>query len=515
MEPELGPPTLLTPPAPRRGRRRAIVGGLAVLSLATGALVNVAPWAKERPARIAALAKPVVPAPTATTAAPTTTAPAVVEVVETTTTTTPAPPPTTAATAPPATVPRVPRVAAAATGMTFDQRLEHAMAGTPGCLVVEQDGAVIYERNPTTPFVPASSQKLMVGIAVLGRLGPDFRFETKVVAPAKPGDDGRLDDAWLVGGGDPYLATPDYMAYAASKPRLVTLPLTPMTTLADALVAAGVRDLPDGLHGDESRHDTQRSVPTWKPSYVREAEVGSLGALTVNEGLASFGPSQAVAPDPAAGATQALTALLQERGVTAAPPGPAPDGRTTAPRGGVVVASVRSAPLSSIVAAMLRTSDNYAAEMLLRELDRQTGGVGSTAGGAARVVEEMAGAGVAVEGVHLNDGSGLDLGNRSTCRALLGALTLTSRPELSAVAEGLAVAGRSGTLLKRFLGTAAEGRLAAKTGWLSGAAALVGRLDGAPGAPARRFALVVNGNFNWPTASALEDRVVEVLAIVP
>ncbi|MGH8975633.1 MAG: D-alanyl-D-alanine carboxypeptidase, partial [Acidimicrobiia bacterium] len=176
------------------------------------------------------------------------------------------------------------------------------------------------------------------------------------------------------------------------------------------------------------------------------------------------------------------------------------------------VASVRSAPLAEIVAAMVRTSDNYAAEMLLRELDRQTGGVGSTAGGAARVVAEMAGAGVDTEGVHLNDGSGLDLGNRSTCRALLGALTLTSRPELSAVAGGLAVAGRSGTLLKRFLGTAAEGRLAAKTGWLSGAAALVGRLDGAP---VRRFALVVNGNFNWATASALQDRVVEVLATVP
>jgi D-alanyl-D-alanine carboxypeptidase/D-alanyl-D-alanine-endopeptidase (penicillin-binding protein 4) len=506
MEPELGPPTLPTPPARRRGRRQALVGGLAVLSLATGALINVAPWQQERPARIAALAKPVAPAPTATSAPPPTTAPPVVEVVETTTTTA-APTPTTAV-APPATVPKV----APPAGMTFAQRLDLAMGGTPGCLVVEQDGALIYERDPATPLVPASSQKLMVGIAVLARLGPDFRFETKVVASAKPGDDGRLDGAWLVGGGDPYLATPDYMAYAASKPRLVTLPLTPLTALADDLVAAGVRDIPAGLYADESRHDTQRSVPTWKPSYVREAEVGALGALTVNEGFSSWGPSQAVASDPAASATNALTGLLQERGVTSAPPGPAPDGGRTAPADGVVIASVRSAPLATMVGAMLRTSDNYAAEMLLRELDHSTGGAGSTAGGAARVVDEMDRAGVSTEGVHLNDGSGLDLGNRSTCRALLGALTLSSRPELSAVADGLAVAGRSGTLIKRFLGTAAEGRLAAKTGWINGAAALVGRLDGAP---ARRFALVINGNFNWATASALQNRVVEVLAIVP
>lgn len=484
-----------------------MVAVLAGLALGTGALVGVAPWSKAKPVRLVAAPKAATTTAAPTTAPPTT-AVAAVEVVESTTTTAPAPAVEVAAPAPAPVVTK----AVPARPLTFADRLEHALGGTPGCLVVEQDGAVIFERNPVTPYVPASTQKLMVGIALLSRLGPDFRFETQVVAPAPPGGDGRLDDAWLVGAGDPYLATPDYMAYTASKPRLVSLPLTPLTALADALVAAGVRDIPGGLHGDESRYDTARSVPTWKPSYVREAEVGSIGALTVNEGFDSWGASQAVAADPAANATRALTAMLSERGVAAAPPGPPPDGRRTAPDGGVVVASVRSAPLAAIVGATLRASDNYAAEMLLRELDRQTGGAGTTAGGAARVVDEMGRAGVATEGVHLNDGSGLDLGNRTTCRALLGALTLSSRPELSAAAEGLAVAGRSGTLIKRFLGTAAEGRLAAKTGWLNGAAGMVGRIDGSP---TRRFALIVNGNFNWATAKVLEDRVVEVLAIVP
>lgn len=484
-----------------------VVAALAGLALGAGALVGVAPWSKARPARLAVSPKAAPTTAAPTTSPPTAAVPAVVVVASTTTTV--AVPAVQPAAAPPAPAPAK---AAPALPLTFEARLDQALAGTPGCLLVEQDGAIIFERNPVTPLVPASSQKLMVGIALVARLGPDFRFETEVVAPAPPGGDGRLDDAWLVGAGDPFLATPDYIAYAASKPRLVSLPLTPLTTLADALVAAGVRDIPGGLHGDESRYDTARSVPTWKPSYVREAEVGSIGALTVNEGLASWGPSQAVASDPAANATGALTTMLNERGVTSAPPGPPPDGSRTAPAGGVVVASVRSAPLAAIVAATLRASDNYAAEMLLRELDRQTGGAGTTAGGAARVVDEMGRAGVGTEGVHLNDGSGLDLGNRSTCRALLGALTLSSRPDLSAVAEGLAVAGRTGTLATRFLGTPVEGRLAAKTGWISGAAALVGRIDGAP---ARRFALIVNGNFNWATAKALQDQVVTVLATVP
>jgi len=407
---------------------------------------------------------------------------------------------------------KAPAPAAPPVPLTLAARLDQALAGTHSCLVVEQDGVTVFERNPTTPFVPASGQKVMVAAAVLARLGPDFRFETKVVAPARPADDGRLEDAWLVGAGDPFLATPDYIAYAAGKPRLSSLPLTPLAALADGLVAAGVRDIPAGLHADESRYDRQRSVPSWKPSYVREAEVGSLGALTVNEGLASWGPSQVVTPDPAASATGALTSLLRERGVTAGAPAPGAEDVRTAPARAVVVASVRSAPLSDIVAAMVRVSDNYAAEMLLRELDRQTGGTGTTAGGSAQVVGEMARAGIATAGVHLNDGSGLDLGNRSTCRALLGALALSSRPGLAAVGDGLAVAGRTGTLATRFLGSPVEGRLAAKTGWLSGAAALVGRIDGQP---LRRFALLVNGNFNYATAKALQDQVVAVLATVP
>jgi D-alanyl-D-alanine carboxypeptidase/D-alanyl-D-alanine-endopeptidase (penicillin-binding protein 4) len=346
-----------------------------------------------------------------------------------------------------------------------------------------------------------------VAAAALSRLGPDFRFETKVVA-LHPPREGVLDDAWFVGAGDPFLLTADYAAYLATQPRSRDLPFTPLALLADELVARGVRAIPGGLRPDESRYETQRFVPSWKPSYVAEAEVGSLGALTVNEGLAGWGPSQAVAADPATRAAVALSNLLTQRGV--ALPAPAPAGQ--APPEAVVVASVRSAPLAELVAYMLRASDNFAAEMLLREVDRQSGGTGSTAGGAARVVDEAVRLGVPAEGVHLVDGSGLDLGNRATCRALLGVLDLSSRPTFAALESGLAVAGRSGTLATRFVGSPVEGRLAAKTGWISGVAAMVGRLQGQP---TRRFALVVNGSFGWPAARALEDRVVEVLASAP
>src|SRR5205085_6464982 len=148
--------------------------------------------------------------------------------------------PTTATAAPrPAAAP--PRVAAAhppalpPVPLTLTAALQQALGGVAGCLIVEDDGATIFDHDSGSAFVPASSQKLLVAAAALSRLGPDFRFETRVLA-VRPPQDGSLDDAWLVGAGDPYLATPDYAAYLATRQRTVDLPLTPMAALADELV---------------------------------------------------------------------------------------------------------------------------------------------------------------------------------------------------------------------------------------------------------------------------------------
>ncbi|MGH9012191.1 MAG: D-alanyl-D-alanine carboxypeptidase/D-alanyl-D-alanine-endopeptidase [Acidimicrobiia bacterium] len=483
------------------------MAALATVVAATAfAIVVTRSDGSEKPANAAAVQQVVVPPPATTP--PPTEAPAPPTTLPAPVTTSPSTTATTAAAPPPA--PPQPAVARQPAPpplpLTLTAALQQAMTGVNGCLIVEDDdGALktLFDLNSGSAFVPASSQKVLVAAALLSRLGPNYRYETKVVAP-RPVQDGALHDAWLVGGGDPYLATPDYAAYLTTKPRTVDTPITPLAALADELVNVGVRSIPAGLQTDESRYPPQRSVPTWKPSYVTEAEVGSLGALTVNEGLAGWGPNQKVAPDPALSTANALGRLLADRGVSL----PGPTAGSSAPSDAVVIATVRSAPLGQIVAAMLRASDNYVAEMLVKELDRNFGGPGLTAGGTARVVEELARLGVPVEGTRLNDGSGLDVGNRATCRALLGALDLSRKPQFSVLDSGLAIAGATGTLAKRYKGSPAEIRLAAKTGWINGAAAMVGRIAGAP---TRRFALVFNGQFGWSHAQAVQDRVVAAL----
>lgn len=480
-----------------------LVAALATVVLATALAAGVSRSGEKpsRPASVSAVQQVVVPTPDTTPpaaegpAAP----PEPVSTSSSTTTVTVAPVAAPATTPPPTAA----RVAVPEPPLTLSGALMRAMGGLSGCLLVEDEDNTVFEHGSGSAFVPASSQKLLVAAAAVSRLGAEFRYETKVLA-TRPPDGGVLHDAWLVGGGDPFLATPEYISHVATKKRTAALPLTPMTTLADELVRLGVRSVPGGLRTDESRYEPQRSVPTWKPSYVTEAEVGSLGALTVNEGLQSWGPNQKVAADPALSTAAALGRLLSDRGVTLAEPSPG----GTAPAEAVVIATIRSAPASEIVAAMLRASDNYAAEMLVKEIDRQAGGPGLTVSGTARVLEENARLGVNVEGVRMNDGSGLDTGNRATCRALLGSLNLSRQPRFSVLDSGLAVAGHTGTLSRRYAGSPAEIRLAAKTGWINGAAAMVGRIAGQP---VRRFALVINGSFGWPTARATQDEIVALL----
>jgi len=339
------------------------------------------------------------------------------------------------------------------------------------------------------------------------RLGPDYRFETTVVAPSAPAADGSVDALWLVGGGDALLGTPDYAAYLASQPRSVGTPVTPMAALVDQLAAAGVHAVHNGVHGDDSRYDGPRWLPGWKPIYRDEADISPLSALTVNGGLDHWDPTEVITADPTALAGAQLARLLVAHGIGAAA---APN--SLRPANGVVLARVTSAPLADIVTSMLRSSDNLAAELLVKEIDKKAGGAGTTAGGLAIVADTVAHLGVPAGGLHMGDGSGLDPGDRATCPTLLAALNMGDAPGFGAITSGLAVAGRSGTLVHRFNGTALAGHLAAKTGSIDCAVAMVGRLDLTR---SLRFALVVNGPCDYNTAIAYEDRVANALAAYP
>ncbi|MGH9180856.1 MAG: D-alanyl-D-alanine carboxypeptidase/D-alanyl-D-alanine endopeptidase, partial [Acidimicrobiales bacterium] len=243
-----------------------------------------------------------------------------------------------------------------------------------------------------------------------------------------------------------------------------------------------------GVLGDESRYDTQRYIPTWKPSYREDGDVGPSSALAVNDGFVAYRPRPVPADQPAAHAAAVLTGLLQERGV---PVAGAP-GQGTAPAGTTVLAGLASPPVGVIVAEMLKESDNVTAESLVKELGHRFGTGGTTSAGIQVIRDTLVADGLPAGGLAAVDGSGLDRSDRASCDLLMAALT-ASGPG-GTVATGFPVAGRDGTLAMRFVGHPAAGRMRAKTGSLSGVVGLAGFLDAsdpAAGAPLS-FALLAN-----------------------
>ena len=382
--------------------------------------------------------------------------------------------------------------------------LDATLAGTNSCLSVEDTaGRALYRRQPDGALIPASTQKLLVAQAALATLGPDHRFTTSVVAPAAPAN-GQVAALWLVGGGDPVLALPEFVASTVGQARVAGYPWTPFAGLANTLATAGVRSVPGGVRGDDSFEDRLRFLPVWPPAYQEQKQIGLLSALSVNEGIQFTPPTSTLALDPPNYAASELARLLQSRGVAV---GVAPD--QNAPPGAVVLASVTSAPLSQIVEAMLRASDNWIAELLVRAIDKAAGGAGTTAGGLAIVERRAAQAGIPMAGVQMDDGSGLSRTDRATCPELLAALDLGNQPAYEPLVAGLPVAGGAGTLAFRYVGTPLAGKVRAKTGSLDNAGGMVGVVSVAA---STRFAFLDNDVETETALYAKEDAIVGALA---
>jgi D-alanyl-D-alanine carboxypeptidase/D-alanyl-D-alanine-endopeptidase (penicillin-binding protein 4) len=404
---------------------------------------------------------------------------------------------------------RVPQPIVDAVGaQRLQRRLDEDFGGDGTCFFVDAaGGAQLAVHNPDTPLLGASTQKILVAAATLATFGNDYRYETRVVAPAAPAD-GAADRLWLIGGGDPVLTTAEYRDYLKANPEKSADATTNLETLADSIVAAGVKNVPGGIVADDTRYDDVRYVPTWKESYHVDGDVGPLGALTVNDGFRSWTPRKVTADDPAVNAASELRRLLVARGVNVGPAGRG----DTPPGDAAPVAKIASEPLRTIVASMLSSSDNVSAEMFTKELGTEPGQPGSTAAGVAATTAKLQELGVPLDGLTLTDGSGLDRGNRVTCRILVAALALGERPELAGLWDGLPIAGKTGTLVDELQDTPITGKMRGKTGTLDGVSGLLGMVDLGRSV---RFAFLDNGDFTQTKGEELRGEAATEVATYP
>ena len=347
---------------------------------------------------------------------------------------------------------------------------------------------MIFTHKETEALQPASTMKLATAIAALDVLGPDSSFTTRFVADKIP-KNGVVDgDLYVIGGGDPLLATAGYKTVFDDPDQFYE----EFTTLADTLTEAGVKQISGGIVGDDSRYDATRWVASWPTRYQIGGTVAPLSALLVNDGSTGYSDSPSdpttnrKAGDSPLLFAQTLRSVLNARGIRVG--GDASTGR--APADGKEIASFDSVPMTKVLSEMLTDSDNTTAELVTKEIGFKAKGQGTTAAGVDAIKESLTKQGFDTSGLVMLDGSGLDPNDRMTCTldlALVSAIS-KSREDLAA----LPVGGRTGTLRKRMLSTASTGRVRAKTGTLNSVNALSGYAD-TPQGSVLTFSFIHNG----------------------
>jgi serine-type D-Ala-D-Ala carboxypeptidase/endopeptidase (penicillin-binding protein 4) len=330
-------------------------------------------------------------------------------------------------------------------------RVPHVDRRQTAALVVDAvSGEVVFARNERLSLLPASSEKLAVAYAALARLGPGYRFRTEVHGLGSLVGETWRGDLVLKGYGDPTLDGDDLQA------------------LAWEIRGWGIRSVTGAVLGDESAYDAARMGPGWKARYFIN-ECAPLSALIADRGR--YGGRTST--DPARTAVVRFREELERAGVDV---GKRTRRLLTVPTTAFPLATDLSEPLAAIVRVMGRDSDNFVAEMLLKQLGEALGDSGTTTAGARVAVEALAAAGVPLAGVRVADGSGLSLLDRTTADALVAILQAgEADPSIrTTFLDSLAVAGVDGTLKHRLQKRPARSRVIAKTGTTRRASALAG-----------------------------------------
>jgi D-alanyl-D-alanine carboxypeptidase/D-alanyl-D-alanine-endopeptidase (penicillin-binding protein 4) len=360
----------------------------------------------------------------------------------------------------------------------------HVSPAQTGAIVLDlRTGRTLFTQNSGRALRPASNEKLATTYSALSALGPAFRIETDVLGEGHQSGTTWLGDLVLKGYGDPALSAAE------------------LVSLAHQVAASGIRHVSGRIFGDESWFDARRTGLGWKAEFYLH-ESPALSALIVNRGWTGRYETSR----PALMAAQLFRLDLRRAGVSV-------DGGAAvgvAPGAAVQLAGVQSPPVSALVRHMDVYSDNFYAEMLMKEVGAVQGSGGSAAAGLAVTRRLLTAAGVPLAGVRMVDGSGLSLIDRSTTAALATLLrTMWLDPDLRPyIVPALPVAGETGTLEHRMRRRPARGLVRAKTGTTANSSALSGFVG-----DRYAFSIVENGRpVRTLDAEQSQNRFAQVLA---
>ncbi len=425
-----------------------------------------------------------------------------------------------------------------------------------GILIVDPStGDTLYSRNAGKLFMPASNMKILTSATALAQLGPEYRFKTAFAARGAVSDGTLHGDLLVFGRGDPSVS--DHMLGDG---------MIPLRLIADSIAARGIKrisgrvlaagdafpadvfgygwtydDFEDSYSapidellfnegfstvklrggdkpGDPVTFETRpaRSVPrvniaaTTAPAGTKPDVKSRKDSVTWVETISGHlavhdtATLELVHHNPDDAYVAAMTEALVARGI-------AVDGGAAANEGRVdTLATLSSPPLSEILKALMKPSQNQIAEMLFRTIALEKYGAGRPDSAAVAVGAQIAqwGAAVPSEAV-VRDGSGLSRYDYISPRTVVRILdAMRKSPNFKVYYDAMPIAGVDGTIRNRMKGTPAENNVHAKTGSVALSRSLSGYVTTAGG----RMLIFSFLSNNWTVPTRSVERVQDAIA---
>ena len=378
--------------------------------------------------------------------------------------------------------------------------LQAKALGTQSAVVLDaESGNRLLTDNGDEPIPMGSVMKLITATVALDTLGANGHFTTRVV------DGSTAGTVIVVGGGDPTLRAGSSSVYSGAPS---------LSDLAAQTVAAYQDEHPDSptitrVLVDLSMFPVDDAWHSTWPEAERTLGYQPLIVPFMVDGDRA-NPSAQISPrstDPAGKAAHAFVSALQHEGNGS---GDIAIDFQNAPSNAKELASVQSAPVSTLIDQMLTTSDNTLGEFLMRASSVDAGFDGSSDSIQQLVLSSLNQHGVDMTGGNFVDGSGESKKDLIPPRGMAELVTqvFDGDKKLTLIGDALPVAGETGTLATRFVGkaAAARGHVKAKSGWIAGAYALAGQID-AKGSGRLYFVVVARGKVDTTAMAALDDLV--------
>ena len=423
-------------------------------------------------------------------------------------------------------------------------------------------GEMIYKRNPDKLLQPASNMKLFTSAAALILLGPDYSYETNILADGEI-KKGKLDgDLVIQGSGDPTISNRFYTGD----------PTKLFEEWADSLKVHGIKEVTGNIYGDDSAFDNNGMGKGWILEYEWNWFSAPSGALSFNDnsveikitpGEVNFPAQVTVTPntqyvtvvpkvitvnnnlkqaisvsrlrgtnlisvsgrirkssepyvehvsitDPTIFFLTVFREVLSQKGIEV-------KGRLISIENADKNINIEdltpllrheSVPLSLILKEVNKNSNNFYAEQLLKTIGLEELGYGTSDNGVRACRDLFKSMGINPDNMVMADGSGLSRLDLVTPRQIVNLLTyMYKSEEFQKFYDSLPIGGVDGTLVDRMKKTSAQNNVRAKAGYNDNVSSLSGYLKTVSGEPLV-FSIIVN-NFLVPPnlANYIEDNV--------